>query len=58
MKEGYKTSEFWIALVAMVMSGGMGFDATLVSDSAGWISGMIASAYALGRSWIKAMEAR
>lgn len=56
MTKGWKTSEFWIALLSMILTGGVGFDTALVGDTASWVSGIIGTAYVLGRSWIKAVQ--
>ncbi len=53
MKEGYKTSEFWVSVMSLFAVSGFGVSPTLVDETHSWVIGMIAGAYTLGRSWLK-----
>lgn len=63
MKPGYKTTEFWLALVAQVLGALLGagvFEgAGPVGQAAGIASAVLASlGYSAGRAWTKNAEAK
>ncbi len=55
-KPGFKTSEFWVSLISMILISGFGMDPETVNTTAqGGMAG-IAGLYAVGRSIVKAFE--
>ena len=59
MTPGYKTSEFWLALIAQILAGGAasGQLPTAAGDNPGWVQliGLVASAVIpLGYAWLRA----
>ena len=54
-KPGYKSTEFWMSLVALIMTGGVGVNPELVNEATTYIPAAIAGIYTMGRSLFKAM---
>ena len=55
-KPGYKSTEFWMSMAALVMTGGMGVNAEMVNEATTYIPAAIAGIYTMGRSLFKAMS--
>ena len=55
MKPGYKSTEFWMNLVAMVLTtSGIGVDPEAVGSIQTYLPVMISAVYTIGRSIVKA----
>ena len=54
-KPGYKSTEFWMSLAALIMTGGMGMNPELVGQATTYIPAAVAGVYTMGRSLYKAM---
>lgn len=52
-KPGYKTTEFWMSMFAMFMTGGMGMNPETVTEAVTYIPAAIAGIYTIGRSLFK-----
>ena len=54
-KPGYKSSEFWMSMAALVMTGGMWMSPELVGEATTFMPAAVAGIYTMGRSLFKAM---
>lgn len=53
MKPGYRTSEFWMNMIAIFMTSGMGMDPAMVDSGMAFTPVVISGIYTIGRSIVK-----
>lgn len=54
-KAGYKSTEFWMSIIAMVLTGaGIGINPETVDTVVTYLPVVVSSIYTLGRSLVKA----
>jgi len=56
VKPGYQTSEFWMGMISMFMTGGLGLSPNMVDNSMMFAPMFLSAIYTLSRSIVKAFS--